>query len=401
MNKVSENSAFDIVISGGGLSGALTALSLSQLTKANGEALNIAIVENAPINTTPSLNFDDRVLALSHQSVSYLAQLNVWQHMKSAATPIETIHISDKGNYGKARIYAQEHNVSALGVVIEMALIGKAIHQELSQYDNISWFCPNSIANVEYQAQDVAITLDDKKVVMTKLLLGCDGGHSVVRQAAGITTTAKSYQQSALIANVSTAKKHDNVAYERFTTNGPLAMLPLSKDRCSLVWTLPPERAEQIQQLDEQSLKYALYEEFGPWLGEITQVGERFVYPLHLIQATEQVSHRTILIGNASHTIHPIAGQGFNLGLRDTKDLATAITKALDNDQDIGGLTLIQNYQAQRRQDHQQVIGLTDSLVTLFSNELPPLIAGRNIGLKALNYMNCIKHPFVAKTMGY
>ena len=394
-------SAFDIVISGGGLSGALTALSLSQLTQEPAKRLSIAIVENAPINNTPSLNFDDRVLALSHQSISYLAELDVWQHMKSAATPIETIHISDKGNYGKARIYAHEHNVSALGVVIEMALIGKAIHQELSLYDNITWFCPQSIEQVDYQAQQVSITLDNQTSITAKLLLGCDGGHSIVRQSAGIDTTSKSYQQSAVIANVSTAKKHQNVAFERFTPNGPLAMLPLSKDRCSLVWTLTPEQAHTISQLNDVEFKQALYEAFGGWLGEITQVGQRFIYPLNLIQANEQVYHRTILVGNASHTIHPIAGQGFNLGLRDTKDLAQMIGEAIDNDQDIGSLSLLQHYQAKRRQDHQQVIGLTDSLVTLFSNELPPLIAGRNIGLKALNYFNCIKQPFVAKTMGY
>jgi len=393
--------AFDIVISGGGLSGALTALSLSQFNQQNGEKLSIAIVENAPINRTPSLNFDDRVLALSHQSVSYLADLGVWQYMQSQATPIETIHISDQGNYGKARIYAHEHQVSALGVVIEMALIGQSIYQALSAFSNITWFCPNAIDQVDYQAEQVKVTLNDGESLTAKLLLGCDGGHSVVRKAAGIETTSKPYHQSAVIANVSTAKKHQNVAYERFTQSGPLAMLPLSKDRCSLVWTLTPERAEEVKLLDDEAFKKALYEAFGGWLGEISQTGARFVYPLHLIQAREQVFHRTVLLGNASHTIHPIAGQGFNLGLRDTKVLAEVLEQATANGEDIGGLKLLDSYQTMRKTDHQQVIGLTDSLVTLFSNDLPPLVAGRNIGLKALNYFNCVKQSFVAKTMGY
>lgn len=395
------NTKFDIVISGGGLSGALTALSLSLLNRGNKEPLSIAIVENAPINQNPSLNFDDRVLALSHQSVSYLADLGVWQHMRQAATGIETIHISDQGYYGKARVYAKDHNVSALGVVIEMALIGQAIYQCLENVKNITWYCPNTIASVDYHADGVDLELDDEQKLSATLLLGCDGGHSVVRKSAGIDVTTKSYQQSAVIANVSTAVKHNNVAYERFTKSGPLAMLPLSKDRCSLVWTLSPEQAYEVSSLSDDGFKQALYTAFGGWLGDITHVGERAVFPLNLIQANEQVYHRTILIGNASHTIHPIAGQGFNLGLRDTRDLAKVLQQALDDDQDIGGLNLLQQYQLMRKQDHQQVIGLTDSLVTLFSNDLPPLVIGRNIGLKALNYLACIKHPFVAKTMGY
>ena len=395
------NTKFDIVISGGGLSGALTALSLSLLNRGNKEPLSIAIVENAPINQNPSLNFDDRVLALSHQSVSYLADLGVWQHMRQAATSIETIHISDQGYYGKARVYAKDHNVSALGVVIEMALIGKAIYQCLENVKNITWYCPNTIASVDYHADGVDLELDDEQKLSATLLLGCDGAHSVVRISAGIDVTTKSYQQSAVIANVSTAVKHNNVAYERFTKSGPIAMLPLSKDRCSLVWTLSPEQAHEVSSLSDDDFKQALYTAFGGWLGDITHVGERAVFPLNLIQANEQVYHRTILIGNASHTIHPIAGQGFNLGLRDTRDLAKVLQQALDDDQDIGGLNLLQQYQLMRKQDHQQVIGLTDSLVTLFSNDLPPLVIGRNIGLKALNYLACIKHPFVAKTMGY
>ncbi|GLX81489.1 2-octaprenyl-6-methoxyphenyl hydroxylase [Thalassotalea eurytherma] len=395
------NTKFDIVISGGGLSGALTALSLSLLNRGNKAPLSIAIVENAPINQNPSLNFDDRVLALSHQSVSYLADLGVWQHMRQAATGIETIHISDQGYYGKARVYAKDHHVSALGVVIEMALIGKAIYQCLENVKNITWYCPNTIASVDYHADSVDLELDDEQKLSATLLLGCDGGHSVVRKSAGIDVTTKLYQQSAVIANVSTAVKHNNVAFERFTKSGPLAMLPLSKDRCSLVWTLSPEQAHQVSSLSDDKFKQALYTAFGGWLGDITHVGERAVFPLNLIQANEQVYHRTILIGNASHTIHPIAGQGFNLGLRDTRDLAKVLQQALDDDQDIGGLNLLQHYQMMRKQDHQQVIGLTDSLVTLFSNDLPPLVIGRNIGLKALNYLACIKHPFVAKTMGY
>jgi 2-octaprenyl-6-methoxyphenol hydroxylase len=214
------------------------------------------------------------------------------------------------------------------------------------------------------------------------------------------------YGQSALIANVATVKLHNNIAYERFTDTGPIAMLPLSsvkegENRCSLVWTLTPELADEMSLLNDEEFKQALESNFGSWLGGITEVGKRNVYPLKLVQAQEQVYHRTVLIGNATHTIHPIAGQGFNLGLRDVQELTDEIKVALHENQDIGLFSLLSGYAQQREKDHQQVISLTDSLVTLFSNQLEPLVVGRNVGLKMLNYLSPIKSALVKKTKGY
>tara|TARA_B110000090_G_scaffold91021_1_gene103169 strand:+ start:2384 stop:3613 length:1230 start_codon:yes stop_codon:yes gene_type:complete len=392
---------FDIVISGGGLSGCLMASSLSDLRNTDGKLLSIAIIETVGISQGYSLSFDDRVLALSHGTASYFAQLGVWDFLQEVAQPIEKIHISDRSHYGKARLEAKNHQVSALGYVAEMSLIGQALLQVLLVKKNITWFTPDSIENINWQQSHVDIELNSGTLLTTKLLVGCDGVNSSCRTFANIESNQTSYEQSALIANVSTNISHQNVAYERFTETGPIAMLPLSKNRCSLVWTLTPALAEQMLLLDDNAFKVALEKAFGSWLGAITKVGKRDVYPLNLVQAKTQIYHRMALVGNASHTIHPIAGQGFNLGVRDVQQLSQLIKTAQKKGGDIGDFALLNQYQQQRSNDHKQVITLTDSLVTLFSNQLPPLVIGRSVGLKVLNYLSPLKKVLVKKTMGY
>jgi len=420
------NDFFDVVISGGGLAGSLMALSLANLTKADGSLLSIAIVESTtPKNDDTQSLFDDRVLALSHGSASYLKKMGVWQHLVNEACAIEKIDISDKGHYGKARIEAQEHGVSALGYVIEMALIGKAQLKVLATKNNIHWFTPNYIVDIDWHATDneknhanstknrIEIKLDSEKTLQTHLLLACDGVNSPCRQLAGIKTTQSDYQQVALIANVTTQKSHNNKAFERFTEFGPIAMLPLSglgsqaKDningdsRCSLVWTMLPEQSDDILALSDHEFQQKLEQAFGSWLGAITHVGKRNTYPLVLLQAEQQTYHRMALIGNASHTIHPIAGQGFNLGLRDVQQMSDLIETSLREQKDIGHFALLNKYSQQRKQDQNQIIQLTDSLVTLFSNDLLPLVVGRNVGLKVMNYLSPLKKTVVNKLMGY
>ncbi len=403
--------SFDIVISGGGLSGCLMALSLAKLIKTDGSLLSIAIVEVNELtqqNNTPAL-FDDRVLALSHGSAAYLKDIGVWQHLATDACAIEKIDISDQGHYGKARLEAQEYNVSALGYVIEMALIGKGLLKELADKANIHWLCPDSISDINWQPNDdtnnINVKLSSEQSITTRLLLACDGANSPCRQLADIKVSHSDYQQVALIANVATEKPHQNKAFERFTEFGPIAMLPLTeqnaKSRCSLVWTMPPAQSEQVLALNDNEFKGQLELAFGHWLGAITQVGKRDVYPLVLLQAQQQTYHRMALIGNASHTIHPIAGQGFNLGLRDVELMARLLKKQLQTDDDIGSFALLNDYAKQRQLDQKQVIELTDSLVTLFANNLPPLVAGRNIGLKAINCISPLKTTLVNKLMGY
>jgi 2-octaprenyl-6-methoxyphenol hydroxylase len=413
---------FDVIISGGGLSGSLMALSLSRLTKQDGSLLSIAIVEALPVNQNSLADdnalFDARVLALSHGSAKYLAKLGAWQYLKSKACGITDIDISDRGHFAKTRLTANEYGVNALGYVIDMSLIGKAQLQALSHNNqgNVHWFSPDSITHIEWKSQttdktQVNVTLNSGKTLSSKLLLACDGVQSPVRKLANIEVTSDDYQQVALIANVSTSRAHNNKAFERFTEFGPIAMLPLTSvkgsasntgaSRCSLVWTMTPAQAEQIKLLNDEEFKIELERAFGSFLGEITHVGKRDTYPLVLLQAQRQTFHRMALVGNASHTIHPIAGQGFNLGLRDVEVMAELIEKALATEGDIGSFSLLHHYQVNRAKDQQQIIKLTDSLVTLFANDLSPLVIGRNLGLQALNIISPFKNALVKKTMGY
>jgi len=378
-NQPNNQQHFDVIISGGGLSGSLMALSLSQLTKADGSLLSIAIVEALPFKETSPADdialFDARVLALSHGSAKYLDKLGAWQYLKNDACAITDIDISDRGHFAKARLTAKEHGVNALGYVIDMALIGKAQLKALNQNtkNNIQWFSPDSITEIVWRGnlgdnnketaspknQQVNVMLKSGKLLSTQLLLGCDGIQSPVRKHANIEITSDDYGQVALIANVSTSKAHHHKAFERFSEFGPIAMLPLksinsnsSKDgssRCSLVWTMTPEQAQRIKELDDDAFKEVLEREFGSYLGAITQVGKRDTYPLVLMQAQRQIYHRMALIGNASHTIHPIAGQGFNLGLRDVEVMAELIEGALAAEQDIGHFSLLHAYHKQNK----------------------------------------------------
>lgn len=450
---------FDIIISGGGLSGSLMALSLADLTKADGSLLSIAIVEaNQPEVNKPEANsseansselstltenktaqpyntsslFDDRVLALSHASATYLNHVGVWKHLSADACAIEKIDISDRGHYGKARLEAQEHGVSALGYVIAMAKIGQGQLKALANKTNVQWFSPNMITDINWQPNNelvsqldkeqdkeldkkhgngsdnsvVNVTLSSGDILQTRLLLACDGANSPCRQLAKIDVSKSDYQQVALIANIATEKAHSNKAFERFTEFGPIALLPLvalknGQHRCSLVWTMSAQQSEQLLALNDDEFNHQLELAFGSWLGAITHVGKRDAYPLVLLQAKQQIYHRLALIGNASHTIHPIAGQGFNLSLRDVQLMASLIDKQLKSQDDIGSFTLLDEYSQERAKDQKQIITLTDSLVTLFANNLPPLVAGRNTGLKIMNYFQPLKRTLVNKLMGY
>ncbi len=433
-NAESHSSAkhYDVIISGGGLSGCLTALSLLQKAKLQNRTLSIAIVEaNAEANSTAqnitqhsqlsSNAFDARVIALSHQTASYFKTLNIWQYLSAQATPIQTIHVSDRSYYGKARIYAHEYAVDALGYAAKMTNIASSIKQGISQLlkeDNTSlrvdWYCPDTITKINWQTDLVQVQLSANNALSANLLLACDGAKSVCRKFAGINSHEKTYPQSAIIANVrmaglqlsnNTTATPENIAYERFTEFGPIAMLPLGDNLYALAWTLTPEQAQKIAHYTDNEFIQAINKAFGLWQGGVVETGKRSIFPLSLVQAESNVYHRMALVGNASHTIHPIAGQGFNLGVRDIQKLSDLISQQFNDSSnakaDLGNYTMLSAYEQHRKNDQQQVISMTDTLVKSFSNNHIPFVVGRNIALKAMNYITPIKKRFVKKSMGY
>ena len=395
-------SQYDLVIIGGGMEGASLACALG------GQALRIAIVEAVPYQSASQPSYDDRAIALSFGTQRIFQSIGVWQELAVHATPIKHIHVSEQGAFGATRLHHGEENVAALGYVATARDIGQTLIHKLKTLDNVDLISPAQFTDVQINDTSATVMIEKDTQALNiecRLLVAADGGQSTSRQLLGVAATKTDYQQSAIIANVSSQQPHNNIAYERFTPNGPLAILPMSDDqvsrnRSSIVWTLPSSMVEAVLQFDDQEFLDQLQHNFGNRLGKFQKVGKRSVYPLYLMQAQEQVRPRVVLIGNAAHTLHPIAGQGFNLGLRDVAALAEIVVNAQRINSDIGDLEVLQHYAQWRETDHKHIIGLTDSLVRLFSNHFPLLRTARTAGLLALDTLPAAKHLLAKHTMG-
>jgi 2-octaprenyl-6-methoxyphenol hydroxylase len=391
------NTDFDLIIVGGGMAGASLALALAR------QPLRIALVEAVPYRTETQPSYDDRAIALSEGSHRIFAAMGVWQAIAPRATPIERIHVSDQGHLGVTRLDCREEQVPALGYVVTGRALGHALVSASAELSNLTLVSPASLVDLQLGEALATATIErdgQRETLRAPLLVAADGGDSSVRRLLGIQASERDYRQTAIITNLTPERPHRNLAYERFTPHGPLALLPLDAERCSLVWTRAPEDAERLLALDDASFLAELQDNFGLRLGRFTRVGQRAAYPLRLLQAQEQVRPRLALIGNAAHTLHPIAGQGFNLGLRDVAALAQVLGEAHTAGHDLGSLAVLERYAQWRARDHRQVIGFTNTLVQTFSNRFPPLALARNLGLLALDVLPPLKHRLARHAMG-
>lgn len=388
---------YDVLIAGGGMVGASLACALG------GQALRVGIIEAVPFNTEGQPSYDDRSIALAYGTRRIFSAMGVWSRLSGDANPIEKIHVSDRGHFGALRMDCRKERVEALGYVVAGRALGGALLHTLADHPNVDLLCPARLEGVETGADAVNITIrqgDACRNLAARLLVAADGGNSAVRDMLAIPTRQWNYGQSAVIANVTPGRPHDNVAYERFTEGGPLAVLPMTEDRCAVVWTGRTEDAEGNMALTDERFLAALQEHFGYRLGRFVKVGRRSIYPLHLIRAKEHTRRRIALIGNAAHTLHPVAGQGFNLGLRDVASLADLILRASDAGRDVGGTEVLERYSHWRRRDHLRAIAFTDGLVRIFSNGYVPLVLARNLGMTALDLLPCVKHNVITAAMG-
>jgi 2-octaprenyl-6-methoxyphenol hydroxylase len=399
MNKASATD-YDLIIVGGGLVGASLAVSLAE------QQLRIALVEAASYRSDQPPSYDDRAIALSYGSRRIFEGMGLWPTLAPQCTPIERIHVSDQGRFGFTRMDAREEDVDALGYVITARELGATLLarlDELAQGDKLNLISPATLTELKLGDEHATVVIDrdgETDSLSTTVVVAADGGDSAVRRLLDIRVSDRDYGQTAIIANITPSHPHHHVAYERFTCHGPLALLPMADNRCALVWTRAPADAERLLALDEAAFLAELQPCFGQRLGRFTKVGQRASYPLHLIQAQEQVRHRLALIGNAVHTLHPIAGQGFNLGLRDVAALAQVISDAHAAGHDIGQLATLEHYAQWRSRDHRQVIGFTNTLVQGFSNAFPPLALARNLGLLATDLIPPLKHSLARHAMG-
>ncbi len=389
---------YDVLIIGGGVVGASLVCALYGLN------LRIGLVEAAELNISEHPSYDDRTLALAQGTRRIFQTLGLWAALESTTTPIHHIHISDRGGVGFAHLNSHDEGVDALGYVVEARNIGAALLDRLATLSNVGLLCPAKLQTltIEKDAACAVVSLGGDRTVVcrTKLLVAADGTHSLVREQLGIAALRWSYDQHAVIANVTPALPHQNVAYERFTEEGSVALLPMGDNRCAVVCAVNDADIDHVMKLDDVGFAALLHERFGDRLGDFLRIGRRQAYPLFLLKAREHARDRVAIVGNAAHTLHPLAGQGFNLGIRDVAALAEVVAHAQNAGEDIGHLAVLSRYADWRRWDQRQTIGFTDALHRVFTNPLMPVRAARNLGLLAFDMLPSVKRRLARQMMG-
>ncbi|MBB6342785.1 2-octaprenyl-6-methoxyphenol hydroxylase [Pseudomonas fluvialis] len=387
-------SRVQLAIIGGGLVGASLALALQEGARQRG--WRIVLIEPFAPGNSYQPSYDARSSALSYGTRQIYERLGLWPALSARAEPIRQIHVSDRGRFGATRLSAESEGVPALGYVVENAWLGQCLWQALDA-EVVEWRCPAEVTALQALGDGYRLTLNDGSQLDCDLAVLADGGRSGLREQLGIAVKATPYGQSALIANISTAEAHQGQAFERFTDEGPMALLPLSENRSALVWTRQGGDAQRLAALPDREFLAELQQVFGYRLGALTQVGARHLYPLSLVEASEQVRPHLVVLGNAAHSLHPIAGQGYNLSLRDTLALAEAL---LDSPATPGDFSVLQDYLQRQRLDQQLTVGFSDQVTRLFSTAQPLLVAGRNLGLLGLDLLPPAKHWFARQAMG-
>ena len=386
---------FDIAVVGGGMVGASLAVALAPL------GLKVAVVEAVVHDSASQPSFDERTTALSNGSRRILETLGVWAGVEASATPIRKIHVSDQGHFGFARIDASELGLAAMGHVVPNRALGRALWSRLGagagadahagSGAGIRIHCPAEVSRVSTASDRVVLEIAEGGAATTieaKLVVAADGVHSAVRGAFGVDAEFRDYEQTAVITTVLPQRFHDHVAYERFTGGGPLALLPLEGGRCTLVLTLSRAMAESAMGWTDAEFIAELQRRFGFRLGRFLKVGRRVPYPLSLTRALRTSAGRCVIIGNAAQGLHPVAGMGFNLGLRDVATLAELVAeRRQDASFDAGASNLLAEYDAWRASDRSGVIAFTDGLVRMFANPLRAVQRLRNVGLLAFDLL--------------
>ncbi|HHE0451574.1 TPA: 2-octaprenyl-6-methoxyphenyl hydroxylase [Vibrio parahaemolyticus] len=385
---------YDVVIAGGAMAGATLALAIEHLSRG---ALRVAVVEPFKAQSDQHPGFDSRSIALSYGTVNLLRHLELWSAIEPFSTPIEHIHVSDRSHAGMTDITKHDVGVEALGYVVELADVGRVYQELLTHSTAIDLYCPDSAKHITRTQENVTIELASGELLNTKLLVAADGAVSQCCQQIGLELSEHDFDQVAVIANIVTQEPHQGRAFERFTENGPVALLPMSDNRMSLVWCLRPDEAQIVMELSESEFLERLQQDFGWRLGAMQKVGLRASYPLLLRHRKQNISHRFAIVGNAAQTLHPIAGQGFNLGIRDVVTLAEELVK---QGEDVGRYQGLIRFSQRREADRNETIWLTSSLVHVFSNDLLAMRIGRNTALVAMDNLSIFKQPLLRHTLG-
>lgn len=403
--------AFDLVVCGGGMVGASLVASL--LPSAQKLGLRIALIEQSELahsaNPQYQPSFDARSTALAAGSRTLLESMGVWDKLVSHLTPIEQIQVSARGQFGQTQMRASQEQVAALGYVVENHWMGQVLMSQLLPYldSGLTLFSPAKVVSIQSAAPVGKVELEyngERKQLHAPLIIMADGGRSDLRAAMGIEYSEQDYHQHALVANVALDRPHEGVAYERFTEAGPIALLPIeSADglaRMGLVWTLEQDKIDQVLAGDDGQFIQQLQQAFGYRAGAFVRVGQRYAYPLKRILADEQVRTGLVVLGNAAHSLHPIAGQGFNLAIRGVAELAQLIISRKQQGLALGDLAALQSFIEQRRRDQRRTIYFGDTALKVFMSSNPFVRLGRSLGLQALDLIPPARTILARAAMG-
>ena len=388
---------YDVVIVGGGMVGAALACAIGN------HKLSIALIEtNKPNYDWPADSFDLRVSAITRASQNFLDQIGVWQTIANQrAMAYHDMHVWDAGGDGSIHFDCAEIGEANLGHIVENRVINKSLMQHAANIENIDIYCPAKPMQLLVNEHSANLQLDDGTSLSAELLVGADGGQSWVRQQADISVSTRDYQQTAVVANVTTELTHQHTAWQRFLPTGPLAFLPLANNNISsIVWSTSADEAERLCELDEDNFNAELASAFDKKLGKIISTGPRARFPIKGQHASHYVKPHLALIGDAAHTIHPLAGQGVNLGFADASCLAETILTAHDSQKAIGSFKTLRRYERSRRGDNLLMLEAMGAFKQLFSNNTPGLRELRNAGLNFSDRFAPIKHIFMTKALG-
>lgn len=390
------NQPYDLMIVGGGMVGLTLACALGQ------QGFKIAIVEAyAPEDISIDKDYELRVSAISKSSQQVFENINAWQGMlKRRASAYQHMHVWDATGEGKIHFDAADLGVDSLGHIIENRAIQFSLLEQCLTLETVDWYCPRTITEIQYSEMQSKLVLDDGMILQAKLLVGADGANSKVRDAAGITIDKSAYEQKAVVAVVKSTHHHKDTAWQRFMPTGPLAFLPLTDGRCSIVWSAENHKADELLALDDEAFCRELEQAFDYTLGKVESIGQRAAFPLVRRHANEYVKMGLALVGDAAHTIHPLAGQGVNLGILDAASLAEVILEARAHGHNIASLTTLRKYERWRRADNSLMMYSMSGFKNLFSNEQPGLSLLRNAGLNIVNNMGFMKHKFMRHALG-
>ncbi|MCB1820896.1 MAG: UbiH/UbiF/VisC/COQ6 family ubiquinone biosynthesis hydroxylase [Candidatus Competibacteraceae bacterium] len=388
---------YDLIIAGGGMVGSALACALSETD------LRIALLEGAPLERIrPEAEPDLRVSAISRASQRIFAAVGAWNGMTAwRVSPFRDMQVWDATGFGHIHFDSATLGEPLLGWIIENRVIQHALLERARQLPVVELFCPTALETAEpLNEPGWRVQFNDGRTFTTRLLVGADGAQSRVRQRAGIATHGWSYDQKALVVNVRTAEPHQATAWQCFLPTGPLAFLPLYDGRCSIVWSTTPEQADALLALDDVTFAEALAKAFDRRLGEIIEVGPRGAFPLRLQHTRNYVRPGLALTGDAAHVVHPLAGQGVNLGLLDAATLAEVILDAVAAGQEIGAFKVLRRYERWRKGDNLLMLGVMDGFKRLFGNALPPVRLLRNLGLGLTDAAGPLKNLIARRAMG-